>query len=86
MDMNFTADELAFRDEVRAFIKAELPPALKKKLIDGEVPNTEDTVLWHRKLNAKGWAVLVGQHAPHHPTDRRFDVLGRIRRHAFALL
>jgi alkylation response protein AidB-like acyl-CoA dehydrogenase len=63
MDMNFTAEELAFRDEVRAFIKKELPQKLRQKLLDGEVPNKEDTVGWHRKLNAKGWAV------PHWPVE-----------------
>jgi alkylation response protein AidB-like acyl-CoA dehydrogenase len=63
MDMNFSAEELAFRDEVRAFIKKELPAALRKKLLDGEVPNKEDMVDWHRKLNAKGWAV------PHWPVE-----------------
>ncbi len=63
MDMSFTAEELAFRDEVRAWIKANLPAELKQKLIDGVVPNKEDIVGWHRKLNAKGWAV------PHWPVE-----------------
>jgi alkylation response protein AidB-like acyl-CoA dehydrogenase len=63
MDMSFTAEELAFRDEVRAWIKANLPAQLKQKLIDGVVPNKEDIVDWHRKLNAKGWAV------PHWPVE-----------------
>uniref|UniRef100_UPI001954C08D acyl-CoA dehydrogenase family protein n=1 Tax=Enterobacter hormaechei TaxID=158836 RepID=UPI001954C08D len=63
MDMSFTAEELAFRDEVRAWIKENLPAELKQKLIDGVVPNKEDVVGWHRKLNAKGWAV------PHWPVE-----------------
>ena len=31
MDLEFTAEERAFRDEVRAFIRSSLPPALAEK-------------------------------------------------------
>jgi alkylation response protein AidB-like acyl-CoA dehydrogenase len=63
MEMSFTKEDMAFRDEVRAWIKTNLPAKLKQKLIDGEVPNKQDIVDWHRKLNAKGWAV------PHWPVE-----------------
>ena len=61
MDLRFTPEENAFRDEVRAFMKEKLPPAIRTKMIDGSRLGKEDLVTWQRILNAKGWAV------PHWP-------------------
>ena len=33
MDLEFTAEETAFRDEVRAFLAAQLPVALSDKVL-----------------------------------------------------
>lgn len=57
MKLDFTAEELAFRDEVRAFLKAELPGDLRQKMIKREHLDKDDTVRWQRVLNARGWAV-----------------------------
>jgi pimeloyl-CoA dehydrogenase large subunit len=61
MDLRFTPEENAFRDEVRVFMKDKLPPAIRNKMIEGRRLAKEDLVAWQRILNAKGWAV------PHWP-------------------
>jgi pimeloyl-CoA dehydrogenase large subunit len=61
MDLNLSPDELTFRDDVRAFISAELDPATQRKMILGQELGKQEWVAWQRKLNAKGWAV------PHWP-------------------
>jgi pimeloyl-CoA dehydrogenase large subunit len=63
MDLNLSPEETAFRDEVRAFIKAELPADVQRKIILGQELGKQDIVNWQRKLNAKGWAV------PHWPVE-----------------
>jgi alkylation response protein AidB-like acyl-CoA dehydrogenase len=54
MDMEFNAQDLAFRDEVRAFI-AENHPDMSAKKEAGEEMSKEDFLSWHRILHAKGW-------------------------------
>ncbi|HMQ58200.1 MAG TPA: pimeloyl-CoA dehydrogenase large subunit [Rhizobiaceae bacterium] len=56
MDLRFTEEERAFRDEVRAFFHANVDPKVREKLLDGEGMEKEDIVNWQRTLNAKGWA------------------------------
>lgn len=63
MDLRYTDEELAFRDEVRAFLKEKLPEDIRERLVDGEHGNKQDLVAWSRILNEKGWAV------PHWPVE-----------------
>jgi len=56
MDLRFTPEERAFREEVRAFIKENLPADTRERMKLGHPPRKEDTVRWMRILNAKGWA------------------------------
>ena len=63
MDLRFTPDEIAFRDEVRAFMRSALPAAIRDKMIEGRRLVKDDLVTWQRILNAKGWAV------PHWPKE-----------------
>jgi pimeloyl-CoA dehydrogenase large subunit len=63
MDLNLSPEEAAFRDEVRAFIKAELSPETQQKMILGREIGKHDFVEWQRKLDEKGWAV------PHWPVE-----------------
>ena len=56
MKLDFTPQELAFRDEVRAFFRAHLPDDLRQKMIDRDHLGKADTVRWQRILNARGWA------------------------------
>jgi pimeloyl-CoA dehydrogenase large subunit len=57
MDLRFSDEELAFRDEVRTFFKENLPPATREKLKEGGHTSKDELVEWTRILNKKGWAV-----------------------------
>lgn len=56
MDLNFSAEEIAFRDEVRAFIEANYPKHLRGKNIMREDLSKEDFLAWHKILGKKGWS------------------------------
>jgi len=55
MDLEFTSEEIAFREEVRVFLKENLPDNLQKKVISGIELTKTDYEQWHSILNAKGW-------------------------------
>lgn len=56
MDLSFTPEEEAFRDEVRTWIASALPPHLKEKAdVDGNF-SMDEIMEWHRILAKKGWA------------------------------
>jgi alkylation response protein AidB-like acyl-CoA dehydrogenase len=56
MDLRPSAEENAFRAEVRAFIDAELSAALRRKLAEGRALAKHEIVQWQRTLNERGWA------------------------------
>ena len=56
MDLRFTAEENAFRTEVRAFIAAALPAETQRKLREGRALAKDEIVRWQRQLNERGWA------------------------------
>jgi alkylation response protein AidB-like acyl-CoA dehydrogenase len=58
MDLRFTPEELAFRDEVRAFIRDNLPADIRERMRLGYSPRKQDVIAWQRILNRKGWAAL----------------------------
>ena len=55
MDLNFTADELAFRDEVRRWVRASLPPDISDKVCNGLRLSKGDFLRWARILGKQGW-------------------------------
>ena len=57
MDLHFTPEELAFREEVRGFIRRELPEVTRRKMLAGKRPSKDEIVAWQRILNRRGWAV-----------------------------
>ena len=56
MDLRFTPEESAFREEVRAFIRDNLPREIHERMRLGYPPRKQDTIAWQRILNAQGWA------------------------------
>ncbi len=55
MDLAFTDDDVAFRDEVRRFIADNLPAALAEQVRRGRHIDKEGMRTWHRILADKGW-------------------------------
>jgi len=55
VDLRFTAEEDAFRTEVRSWLDTNLPEDLKVKVAHYQELSKEDLVRWHRILAAKGW-------------------------------
>ncbi len=55
MDLNFSAEESAFRDEVRSWLGANLPQDLREKAENYAHLSKEDLLRWHRILAKRGW-------------------------------
>jgi len=56
MDLRFTVEEIAFREEVRQFFRTALPPDIARKCMNGQRLSREELVRWTRILFARGWA------------------------------
>ena len=63
MDLNYAPEELAFRDEVRDWLKTNLPADIRDKVTGYRHLSKEDYLRWHKILAAKGWSV------PHWPVE-----------------
>ena len=57
MDLQLTADEIAFRDDLRRFFRTEIPAEIRRKVSEGHTLQREDYVTSQRILNAHGLAV-----------------------------
>ena len=55
MHLQFTTEQDAFRQEVRAFVKAKLPADIRKKVELGLRLERADYVTWFRILQERGW-------------------------------
>ena len=63
MDLSFTTEEDAFRQEVRAFFAESLPPRFAKRTAAGLALSKTEQLEWQAILNRKGWL------APHWPIE-----------------
>ncbi|HZV66690.1 MAG TPA: acyl-CoA dehydrogenase family protein [Telluria sp.] len=77
MDLNYTSEDLAFRDSVRAFLDANLPRDLQQKVRKHLRLARADYVRWHRILAAQGWA------APGWPAEFGGPGWTPVQRHLF---
>ena len=55
MDLQFTPEEQAFREEVQSFLKDKLPQRISDKVKAGQRLSKADQEEWHAILNARGW-------------------------------
>ncbi len=55
MDLNFTPDELEFRDRIRQWVAANLPKDISHKVHHALKLSRDDMQRWSRILGAKGW-------------------------------
>ncbi len=56
MDLSFTPEEIAFRDEARHFFRTAIPQSIRDKVAEGEGLTRDDMITAQRILNARGWA------------------------------
>ena len=77
MDINYTPEELAFRDEVRAFLDEKLPKDIASKVKNSQHLGKEDTIRWQKILNEKGWMAM------HWPTEHGGTGWSPIQKHIF---
>ena len=56
MNLDFTDEDRAFREEVRGFLHEALPEDLRRRMIAREHLDKADVTRWQRILNARGWA------------------------------
>ena len=56
MDIRFSPQELAFREEVRDFLARDYPADIREKMQHSRPLGREDHVRWQQLLAARGWA------------------------------
>ncbi|MFS4582108.1 acyl-CoA dehydrogenase family protein [Phaeobacter sp. C3_T13_0] len=77
MDLNYSAEELAFRDEVRVFLEAKLPQDLSEAVRQGKGMCKDKHDRWHSILNERGWL------APTWPQEHGGCGWNAVERHIF---
>jgi len=77
MDLHYTDEDLAFRDQVRAFLDSHLPQDLRDKVLGHLRLAKDDFVRWHRILAAQGWV------APGWPVEFGGPGWTPVQRHIF---
>jgi alkylation response protein AidB-like acyl-CoA dehydrogenase len=55
MDLNYSAEDNAFRQEIHSWLKVNLPEDLRSKVLNYEELSKAELVRWHKILAAKGW-------------------------------
>jgi alkylation response protein AidB-like acyl-CoA dehydrogenase len=56
MNLEFSASEKQFREQVRAFLRARLPAGLSAKVLGLKRLTRDDIIGWHRTLYSVGWS------------------------------
>ena len=59
MDLNYSSADSAFRADIRAWLDANLPHALRAKVLDHKRLNRDDYASWHKLLGTRGWSVIA---------------------------
>ncbi len=77
MDLDFTAEEQTFREEVRAFVRQNLPEGIRDKVLSGRHLTRDETMEWHGILAAHGWG------APTWPREHGGTGWGPVREFIF---
>ncbi|MBB5271609.1 acyl-CoA dehydrogenase family protein [Quisquiliibacterium transsilvanicum] len=77
MDLNYSAEDLAFRDEVRGWLDANIPADLREKVLNYEELGKEDLLRWHGILARKGWV------APAWPVEHGGTGWNAVQRYIF---
>jgi len=59
MDLNYSPADDAFRADIRAWLDANLPQALRTKVLDHKRLSRDDYASWHKLLGTRGWSVVA---------------------------
>ena len=59
MDLNYSPVDDAFRADIRTWLDANLPQALRAKVLDHKRLNRDDYASWHKLLGTRGWSVVA---------------------------
>ncbi len=80
MNLDLSSEEVAFRDEVRAFLETSLTPELREvgRRATSVFTDKHHSLPWQKILHAKGWA------APSWPVEYGGPGWGVMQRHIFA--
>ena len=63
MDLSYSTEETAFRNDVRSWLAQNLPADIRAKVVGYQSLSKDDIVRWHKILAAQGWSV------PHWPVE-----------------
>jgi alkylation response protein AidB-like acyl-CoA dehydrogenase len=77
MDLNYSAQDLAFRDEVRDFVRARLPHEISRKVLEHKRLDRDDYLRWQKILHAQGWM------APNWPVEHGGAGWNAVQQHIF---
>ena len=77
MDLAYSTEERAFRDEVREFIATHLPDDIRRRVQAGDPLEKNDYVRWHHILHERGWV------APGWPVEFGGTDWTPVQRHIF---
>jgi len=58
MDLEYSAQEQAFRAEVREFLQQQLPDDLRQKVINHTRLSKDHYLRWHKIMATQGWVGL----------------------------
>ncbi|MEQ9640597.1 MAG: acyl-CoA dehydrogenase family protein [Alphaproteobacteria bacterium] len=78
MDLSWDDELRDFQQEVRDWLRANLPADIKAKVDEGRGPSRDDLVRWQKMLHEKGWI------APAWPTEYGGTGWDVVRRYIFA--
>lgn len=77
MDLSYSQSDIAFADEVRSFIQANLNPETKNRVLAGKLPSRAQRAEWQKILLRRGWG------APAWPTEYGGTGWSIVEKHLF---
>lgn len=77
MDLSYSAEEIAFRDDVRAWLAENVPPEIADKVRSNQELTKAEMEDWHARLNARGWLAETW------PVEFGGTGWGPVKRHIF---
>jgi len=78
MNVTFSADEIAFRSEVRDYFENEFPADILEKQRKAIPLEPEDLIRWHKNIHKKGWG------APNWPVEYGGTGWSSVQKYIFA--